>query len=296
MSSETTPAATSCCIAQPRVLKKADPLPPGGLPSADLFVAALSSSIAAFKEQQSGSGADCQIVNATVIEKGDRRGSAYVDFNSPDAAAFAVAACAAVPTALKAEFWGEFPLTVFLKGSHPAPAAARNSGGGAAAAAAADSSASAANPQARSKAAAAGAAAAAALAPTLYIQCKTFTRIHHVFDFLRVHHVTGHADDCIYVASSKRPYFLVDWGKNVGSYEASLVLNGAIVQGGHEVAIKPSTQSSAEYKAKNPSAMSLATKRTEAGQIRQRTDSDKKADDEAAVASFVPLSRMVKKE
>jgi hypothetical protein len=285
------------CLVQSRALKKKDPLPYSGIPSSQDFADALSASIAAFRQQPHGGdvSVECQIVKVTVVEKGDRRGSAYVDFNSAEAAEFAVKACAAVPAVLTKDWWKEQPLQVQLKQQLPQEGGAsvprqllNNAEQKAPAAAAAAAS--------SSSTATTTAKPAAALAPTLFVQCRNFNRIHHVFDFFRGHGVTGHADECVFVATSKKPYFLVEWGKNTGSFDASLALDGAMVDGGNEVKIARATQTAADYKSKNPAALSLASKR-EGGAVRQREEADAKASKTAAaMASFVPLAMMMKQQ
>ncbi len=115
------------------------------------------------------------------------------------------------------------------------------------------------------------------------MRCAAFTQLYHVFDFFQEHGVSGRADDCVLVASSKKPYFLLEWGKNTRSFDGCLALDGSMHKG-HEVVVKVSQQqTAAEYRAKKPGALSLVAKRE--AQARQR---EGEAAD--AAANVVPIS------
>lgn len=322
------------CLVLARSSTKTDPLPESiPLPSCEAYVAAIAAAVDAFKKRSDSTDdrggekdddhsdearvashpVDCQIVKVTVIEKGDRRGGAYIDFNSQAAAELAAKACNNVATLSNLEWWSAKPLAVTVKAQNLPKVFATNvasstSGGGGGGAAALSASNGTGGKQQQQQQQ--PQQSAAAKAPTLFVRCRSFTRIHHVFDFFRDNNVTGHADDCVFVDGSKKPYFLLEWGKNKGSYDASLALDGSVVGGGNDVHIKPSTLSAAEYKTKNPTALSLATKR-ESGQVRQRNESDdggggggvgeqrpqtREEKAEVAVAAFVPISLLMNKK
>lgn len=275
-------------------------LPP--IPSQEAFVAALSASI---KQQQEESTAtdNLNIVKVTVFEKTDRRGSAYVDCSSPEAAQQIVDICRKFPPQFSDEsnvdisFKNRCPLVVSIKPSNNNNNAASSSSTLLVTYTHAAPKLLIADEETNTATTATSTinnnknisinvnTAGMTIAPPLYVRCKKFFKIHHIFDFFRANNIAGHAVDCVFCSSSKKPYFLVEWGKNVDSFKACLYLDGMSFNG-DDVSIKISTQSAAEYREKKPESLSLAAKRET--KIRQRQDED--AEYLKTSGGFMPIS------
>lgn len=290
-------------------------LPP--IPTEQAFISAITASI-----QKSQNAGNLQLVKATVFARTDRRGCAYIDCNSSESAAEVVKICQEFPPQFSEEsqvdsfFRNRGPLIVAVKAptnTNPSTStllvtythqpsnvivAANNGNDNADAAAAAPEqqdqkqNINSNNNNGNNKnnnASLSIDTTNMTVAPPLYVRCKRFSKIHHIFDFFRAKDIAGHALDCVYCASSKKPYFLVEWGKNVDSFRSCLWLDGISFEG-EDVSIKVSTQSAAEYREKKPESLSLAAKRET--KIRQREEED--TDLLNGVGAMVPISVLMK--
>jgi hypothetical protein len=276
------------------------------LPKPEDFIAAVSSTL-----KQLGKSEITSLTNATVLEKGGRRGCCYIDCSSVESATEIVSALensvvSFLPDSNVDTFWTSKQLIVSQKinidqetksrtptnsilVSYKKDEKPRNSENNnqnqqqiVLNVFVAPSQPAVSSSQTHQQQQAPSSNSNNQVAPTLYIRCKKIFKVPHVFDFFRQHNIVGHAEDCVYCSTSKKPYFLVDWGRNTKAYDACLLLDGLSVQG-EQVSIKQSNQSAADYKEKKPEVISLQTNREK--KIRQR-------DDEAADlgANFLPIS------
>uniref|UniRef100_A0A7S1LAF3 RRM domain-containing protein n=1 Tax=Neobodo designis TaxID=312471 RepID=A0A7S1LAF3_NEODS len=89
---------------------------------------------------------------------------------------------------------------------------------------------------------------------TLFVHGKHVAAIFDVFSFFKSHGIEGRLKNCVFVTTSRKPYFLVDCAKNRKFFTAALNVDGQSYKG-EPVTVKPSAQTCDEYLEKKPDAV-----------------------------------------
>jgi hypothetical protein len=194
------------------------------------------------------------VKTVTVLEKEKFAGTAFVDFDAPDAAVRCVAG-SAIWSSLAAHD-SAVPLTVELKHGHTdspagAPQLNRKQRRALARGGAVDGSTSV-DPDATTTPSTTSAKVPAV--PTLYVHGDSIRAIFDVFNYFKERGIEGKLRDCVFVTTSRKPYFLVDCTGNDAFYKAALDCDSGTYKG-EKVDVRSSGQTCAEYLQKKPDAM-----------------------------------------
>jgi hypothetical protein len=234
------------------------------------------------------------VEGVTVLTHGGLVGTAFVDFADPSAAAKCVRQLSdsAAPEAASWKHFAADPTAAAITAELKAPRASNNKknaeegGAGAAAASSSDVTApdgqqlnrkqrralarkhlgeehrstatSSQQQQEPSEGAAATPVAASssstAASSTLFVRGKYVAAIFDVFAFFKQHGIEGKLRNCVFVTTSRKPYFLVDCTGNKDFYTAALAASGSAYKG-EAVSVSPSAQTCDDYLLKKPDAV-----------------------------------------